>query len=330
MPFAADWNHPDGGTAGASAWVNELYDGLMATYEPASAAVADCATVDFANYASGIPRHGSACLVIADLGDGTAVFGVRPLGLYLVFDVGTNRVRQVYNFWLGGVPSCSTPQAALERGTSGSIAVGGYLKAQKVLPLTIASVTPMQGYASPNGLTNAELDMAYGCNGQSFAPPDNGYGGMKWGAGSGAIASEYNLDSGVNYKVFAQQGYYGTMQFSDADGGAYTLGVGAATFGTTAIKIDWTSAATANPAITTISNAWWEYNCTAAPDTDCAAAGDCTIVPDDGNGHSLFTLTAGANMVNNYCGVPVQDVTVVFPKGSSTPSQIYVTNPGGK
>jgi hypothetical protein len=327
-PFAADWNNvtEDGGALEASPWANELYDGLMATFSPSTPAVADCLTTTITFDIPGLPMPGSACLFISNVGDGQSLFGVRPLALYFEFTQLTNQVSQMYSFWPGGNASCSTPQAALEQMTWGGISLG-YAPAINENTYFIAGNEPMRGASNPLGLTDTELNTLFGCGAVSWTPPDPGYGGMQWA--SGAVAAEYNLDSGVNYKVYAQSGYQGAWVLPEDDGGTYNVGVGSMTLGGSPVTIDWSDASSADATITSIANALYGYQCSAPPDTDCAAQGDCTIVADDGNGHSTFSLAPSANMQNNYCGA-MQAITVSFAKGSSTPEQIYVTNPGGQ
>jgi hypothetical protein len=50
-------------------------------------------------------------------------------------------------------------------------------------------------------------------------------------------------------------------------------------------------------------------------------------VPDDGNGHSTFTFQASPSFA---AGCDFHPFTVVFPQGSSVPTEVYTTNPGGK
>jgi hypothetical protein len=326
VPFAADWNlvAEDGGKSQASPWANELYDGLMATFAPSTPAVADCLTSQSAFDLTGLPIPGQDCLFISNIGTGSSLLGIRPLSLYVEFNQLSNQVNEIYAFWRGGTATCATEQAALEQMEWGAITLGGYY--QNEYSYYFAGTEPMRAASNALGLTDPELNTLFGCGGTTWTPPDNGYGGMQWGSGS--VAAEYNLDSGVNYKVYALSGYEGTWQFSEADGGAYTIGVGSMTLGSSPVTIDWTSATTADPTVTSIANALYGTYCSAPPDTDCVAQGDCTIVTDDGKGHSTFTLAPGANMAANYC--PMQAITVVFAKGSSTPEQIYVTNPGGQ
>jgi hypothetical protein len=323
VPFAADWNFValDGGGQAASAWANELYDGLMATFAPTVPAVSDCYTAtspDLMN--DGLPVVGVDCLFLANNGGGSEL-GIRPLDLYLDFVSNSNQVIDIYAFWQGGQASCATPEAAVDSTVNAGL-FPAYLPSIFGFYLQIGNVIPERGISNPNGLTYSELQTAWGCGGSSWTPPDPGYGGMQWA--NGAVAAEYNLDSGVNYKVYAQSGYRGGMSFYPADGGTYYLTVGSPT-----PTIDWTSAATANPAITAIANDYYYTNCTAPADTDCVAAGDCSIVVNDGSGHSTFTLSPGTNLVNNYCGT-MQAVTFVLAQGTSVPEQIYATNPGGQ
>ena len=52
---------------------------------------------------------------------------------------------------------------------------------------------------------------------------------------------------------------------------------------------------------------------------------DCLIDPDDGQGHSTFTLVTSPVLVP-YCG-DLHPLTFVFPKAGSVPTEIYTTNP---
>jgi hypothetical protein len=325
VSFAADWGYvTDAGAQQASPWANELYDGLMATFAPAVPAVADCLTSQFTGDILGIPETATDCLFIPNLGT-ASLLGARQLAFYLEFNTGTNQVQFAYNFWPGGLASCATPQAAVEKMTDSFIGLAGYF--QGTAAFGLGGTFPMLPSSNPLGLTDTELNTVFGCGGTSWAPPDTGYGGMQWG--SGQVATEFNIDSGVNYKVYAQAGYVGTWAFSEADGGAYTFGIGSATLGTAPVTIDWSDAASADATITSIANAWYNYNFSSPPDTDCSAQGDCTIVANDGHGHSTFSLSPSVTMQDNYSGA-VQTITVVFAQGSSTPEQIYVTNPGGQ
>jgi hypothetical protein len=205
----------------------------------------------------------------------------------------------------------------------------------------IGGLSPLEQSSNAAGLTASEINTILGCNGAAWSPPDPGYGGMNWGTGQ--VAVEYNLDSGVNYKLFAQQGYRGLGQVSTAPGDAgivnYVFGVGTllSNPGTppgpgvgTPVTIDWSSQAAADTTITSIANAFYWTACQASyTETDCLAQGDCTIVTSDSLGHSSFTLSPSAALVQS-CGFSMAPITFVFPQGSSTPEQIYVVNGGGQ
>jgi hypothetical protein len=318
VPFPNDWSN---------AWINEMYDAMMATFDPTVAAVPDCTQAASTTVAYGIPiSMEGTCL------DATGqLFGVRPLALYLGFD-GNNQVNLFYNFWRGSqATGCATPLADRERMADFSVAAGA-----SVVDNTLGvAIGGLPGLVSDNdaGLTVVQANTILGCNGTSWTSPDPGYGGMQWG--DGAVAMEYDPDSGVNYKIIAQSGYVGTWSYATAataDAGVqtYTIGIGTMSVATEddagPLSIDWTSVATATPTVTQIANAWYETYCSAPPDADCVALGDCSIVIDDGQGHSRFVLAPSAAMIANNCYYDIQPVTFVFPQGSSSPEQIYVTN----
>jgi hypothetical protein len=99
----------------------------------------------------------------------------------------------------------------------------------------------------------------------------------------------------------------------------YEIGVGSITKDKMPFTIDWTSAATANPAVTELSNAAYSfYTGTTVADTDCVATGNCTITPDDGNASSVFGFTQ------------LPEIDFVSPKGTSAPSTITVVWAAGK
>jgi hypothetical protein len=194
------------------------------------------------------------------------------------------------------------------------------------------------------GLTVAEANSLLGCNGVPWTPPDDGYAGIAWGGG--ILTMEYDPSTGVNHAVSAQSGYKGLLQIqtgsqNDAGAAFYEVGVGLLQIGAlddagasvvyTNLAVDWTSVTTADPVITGIANAWYAFACGAPPDTDCVAQGDCTIVVNDGNGHSTFTLApVGTAGVGAFCLGYLAPITLVFPRGSSVPVSITAVNVGGQ
>ncbi|HTQ45587.1 MAG TPA: hypothetical protein VMI75_22665 [Polyangiaceae bacterium] len=306
VDFPADWTTPigDAGKHLASPWMNELYDGMMATFSPATPAIGDCMTTPYVGYNNGdglATHHSGSCLALPNIGNGIAAFGARPIALYFYFNVGTNQTSLMYGEWLGGVATCSTPVAATERMDWGSISYE-----------SMGDLVQSEYVSTQAGLTFTEAN-AVECNGTPTTAPDPGYGGITWGQ-SGELTMEYNLDSGVNYKLFAQSGYKGSLNFADATGATlYTVAVDTPiTANGSAVAMNWANDAVA----TTLSNAF----CGAA-DTDCAAAADCTFVANDGSGHSYLGFP---------CGAGFDAVGIQFPQGSSTPSRIITVNPLGQ
>ncbi len=340
VPFPPDWTYgtDDAGAATASAWANEIYDGVMATFDPSVPAVADCWTSTFTNTITGAPGQQPSCLFFPT--GGVSYLGIRPVPVFLGFTPDTNQLAQVYTFWKGGLAKgCGTPQADLELMTYAPIAAGGGALFGNQIGYQIGGLIPTQPSSNPAGLTVSEINTILGCNGASWTPPDPGYGGIDWGTGQ--VALEYNLDSGVNFKVFAQQGYRGLGSVSaGVDGGTtyYTFGVGTllTSQGTppgpgvgTPVTIDWTNQANADTTITAMANAFYSTACSMpVNDFDCVMQGDCTIVLDDGQGHSSFTLQPSSALFQT-CGSTITPIALVFPQGASVPEQIYVVNSGG-
>jgi hypothetical protein len=161
--------------------------------------------------------------------------------------------------------------------------------------------------------------------------PDPGYAAEQWGGGE--MELEYNADSGVAYKLFVTKGYKGVLDMaaSEADAGTneYNVGIGSLTVNGAPVTLDWADgdAGTLNASVTDISNAWLAGYC-GTEDSDCVQAGDCVITPDDGQGHSTFSLVTAPWLVP-YCG-DMHPITFVFPQGTSAPTEIYATNPGGQ
>ena len=190
VDFPADWSLPfdDAGVQHASAWINELYDGIVATYSPATDAIDDCYSTPLALYdfEDGLYFHqASSCLVLPV--NGFAYFGVRSLALYLMFNVGTNQTNGMYNFWLGSITSCSTQTANLER-----------MNYAGIQQFTIGGLNTLEYVSNPYGLTETEANTVE-CNGIAAAPEDDGgYSAVAWGP-SGEVYMEYD-STGLNYK----------------------------------------------------------------------------------------------------------------------------------
>jgi hypothetical protein len=338
VAFAPDWTYGtnDAGVSTASAWANEVYDGVMATFDPSVPAVPDCLTANFAGTNEGVPIQVHSCLY--DPNGGTYYLGARRIPLYLGFAKNTSQLSQVYTFWQGGAAKgCGTPQASQELMTYSPIntAQGAFYGAGNVIGTQIGGLSPLAESSNPAGLTASETNTILGCNGASWSPPDPGYTGMQWGTGQ--VALESNLDSGIDYKLFAQQGYRGLGSISATFNGIttyYTFGVGTLLTNPdtppgpgvgTPVQMDWAPYSTA---VTNIANAFYESACGATV-TSCVVSGDCSIVLNDGNGHSSFTLAPSPTLVQN-CGFNIAPITFVFAYGGSIPEQIYVTNSGGQ
>ncbi len=188
---------------------------------------------------------------------------------------------------------------------------------------TIGGLNPAKTGTNTNGQTWEEAD-AIECNGTAGTPPDTGYGDIQWGP-SGEVELEYNLGSpaarqDVTYKIFAKQGYMGTFEMWDAASNDYVIWIGGITKNGVAFPIDWTSVATATPAITELSNVagyWLGHTWT---DADCVTAAHCTITADDGNGHSVFTLTPDLKVGMQF----------VSPQGTTNVSEIAAIWNAGK
>jgi hypothetical protein len=86
-PFAIDWSSNEN----ADIVINELYDGLMATFAPSFPVIDDCGAE-------------GACLIVTDDGSnpdggvGNSAFGFRPLKLYFYMPGGTSNVNLMYTF----------------------------------------------------------------------------------------------------------------------------------------------------------------------------------------------------------------------------------------
>jgi hypothetical protein len=292
--------------------LNELYDGMMATFEPATAPIADCYVAH-------------TCLHIPDDGSGNAYFGARPLHFFMQFQANTNRVTMAYTRWPGGTVDCSTPTANSEYVDYADILYFSY-------GIGIGGIDLGKVGTNPNGMTWHEAN-AIACDGTQVNAPDPGYKAIQWGA-NGEVELEYNTTTqpDLGYKLFAKQGYKGTFAFSSSgDGGAhsYVIAIGAITKDAAPFAIDWSNAAAANAAVTELSNAALGY-----ADADCVAAGHCAVTPDDGAGHSSFALL---NIPLGACGaagmppcVAGTEMDFVFPQGTSTISSIVDVWPLGR
>jgi hypothetical protein len=285
----------------ASASVNEIYDGIIATFMPATAAVAEC-------------KSAGTCL---DVKSGSLnYFGARPVHFYAEIDANTNRPVAFYNFWPGGMTDCTTLNANLERMLNAYI---GPADEQGIGGLQLSKVG-----TNPLGLTRQEAD-AIECNGVQATSPDVGYGAIQWGP-HGEVELEYNMSAhpDVAYKLSAKQGYLGTLTASSADGlHGYVIAVGSMKKDGAPMSIDWANGTATNAAATEIFNAlWWSwfFNTTAtSTSADCVASADCVITPDDGNNHAVFIFNDG----------PVT-VGLTFPRGTSAPSSIFSTWANGR
>jgi hypothetical protein len=318
--FPADWT--------TTAWINEIYDGILASYAPNEppAATGDCTTSYYTSDILGTNQTSSACLYIQNDGLGNAYLGVRPLSFYMMFAAGTNHAETVYEDWRGGFPSCATPQAAIERMDWSQITysiVGGQLGPW------IGDLQVNGAYTNPAGMLFSEANAIEGCGGFSVAAEDPGYSAMAWGGGE--VAVEYNPTTGVAYKVIATGGYKSSWSFNavESDGGLgslYVISPTSMTLAGAAVTIDWSSLKSATRDVTVISNAWLESEFGIAGDADCRTAHDCEVVLDDGQGHSSFTVGLSKRLL----GEKSSGFTVVFPQGTSTPVAIEAVNPGGE
>ena len=235
-----EWNtaQNDAGQNTASAWVNEIYDGIVATFHIGFANAQECLS------------NGSLCLVAENAGGGTSEVGIRSIGLYLVFNQDTNVVTGIYEFYTPSNPDCQTPIARHEQEI-----------ASPIYPVQYRSIGGVQlaPSSSPGGITVAQAN-ALLCSGVDASAPDPGYGAMQWGD-AGQILLEYNSASQIAYKLFARSGYNGTLTFQgqsspDAavDNYAAMVGPGGLTKNGNPFPITWTSEATAVPAVTELSN----------------------------------------------------------------------------
>ena len=167
-PFAIDWtgSSADQVAEPAITSVSELFDGIMATFAPTSPVEsADCYdAVD--------------CLIVPDdlafeANDGgipsSAVFGVRPLKIYVQIPVGSSVPNELYVLFTGG-PDLQNP-AQDDAGTMTGIDAGGAVSLPKV-GCVYGSADLWGSCASPTGPL---------CNQAGFAPfscrdyPQSGY-----------------------------------------------------------------------------------------------------------------------------------------------------------
>jgi hypothetical protein len=294
--YPPDW--PDSGFIPEqfeSHWVDELYDALNATYSPATPALTgDCRNVDhFGYYEYAIKEHLPACQYYLGQANGETWVGLRTLPVFFTFDGLTSRTTSIYIFWFGGITTCANLIANRERMDYAGIGPGADLGGLHLY---------MHG-SNLRGMTWTEANEIE-CNYVSTIAPDPGYGAIQWGP-LGEVLLEYDPDSGVNYRAFAREGYQGS--YGD---GLTTAGIGTPLQVDGGVyAIDWDAAAIA---VTPLAN----YVC-ATTDGDCADAGNCTIVPDDGHGNSYFGFS---------CGAPSDRFGVTFPKGTNVPKQIMTTN----
>lgn len=278
--------------------VTEIYDATLFTWAglfglPNRTDTTDC-------------HAASTCRIVPDDGAGHGVITFPQFDMKLTFDLATNVLVELSLGWAPNAPSCTTRAAAIERMDDWPIAQGPDGEGIAA----VGGIVPPWGNAAP-GDTMTQADTREGCGGMSVAAPDPGYAAMQWGP-SGEVLFEYDADSGAGHAIFGRSGYRGRLT-----SGGVVVAVGSPVMQNGApLPIDWTSVASATPVVTAIANHWaWKM-----PDTDCVAANDCTIVPDDGKGHSTFTLTDQS----------LQDpawptLTFVFPKGSSVPQEVIAT-----
>jgi hypothetical protein len=307
--FPADWNHT--GSGAASAWANELVDGMIATFAPGNTQYNECLLgVHTCQFAEGE----------------LALLGVLPLGLQLRFTPDSNQLVGWSQIYAPAAPSCQT---------SADAAVETQLYAPITGPLyqSIGTLRMAKGSISDAGLTKDEANGFFCGTGVTVTPTDPAYGALTWGP-NGEILFEYNKTTNVTYKLFANAGYQGVMDTTDLAGTfEYLIGIGvlqkiysagpdagidAGPFnvdGGAPFAIDWNNPL---PAITELSNVVnWSYGVLGANDTDCVAAGHCTITPFDG----------GVGTTVGFLTVPLY---LVFQGNKQTPTQIYQVWKGGQ
>lgn len=279
--------------------VTQIYNAAMLTWGslaglPASPPSTDC-------HAAGL------CGVLPDDGTGHGIVTFRALGLKLTFDPATTVLLELQLPWAPNAPSCMTHAAALERMDDWPI---GFTPVEGP-PLGVVSLGGLTlSWLGEPGSTVSQADAREGCGGTSVTAPDPGYAAMQWGA-SGEVLFEYDADSGAGHAVFGRAGYRGQLAC-----GGFVLAVGSPIMlHGAANPIDWTSVATATPTVSAIIGAW-----VGTPETDCVAANDCTIAPDDGQGHSTFTLTDQSQQDPTF-----PKLVFVFPKGSSVLQEVIAT-----
>lgn len=337
----------DGGSCGAwppsesadgsfDAWVDEIYDGIMATFSPSTPDLGQlCEHVKVTGPYGG---HVIACLSVPNGGNGLGFLGVRPLRFYVEIadDSGnpTAMVKGFYGFMTAGYAGCSTPDANLELMDYGSLnAPFGEMSS---LPL------PLSYYLSnPFGLTAQELQSNFFCNGATAVDAgDPGYAAVSFGS-QREITIEYNAsgdqvnDAGVTnanvaYKIVGSSGYHGTSTFtagtaSDGGNDTYVLGVGTLTKNGSSYPVDW---ANPLPVLTELVNALYyggpqDTSCADAASTGTGQA-DCVITTDVAGNHTV-TFPFGAVP---WFGVPTMMMT--FAAGSGYPTTIGYVNAGGQ
>ncbi|MGO8992205.1 MAG: hypothetical protein ACLQVI_02675 [Polyangiaceae bacterium] len=304
-PFKADWG--DGGTlTTATPWMNEIYDGMMATFSPTTPAITDCLSTTLDGYwQDSVQQHYSACLIA-----GNYYFGVRPLAAYFDFNPGTNKVIQMWTFWWGSVVSCGTPIANTEAMDYGGIGVGevqggNWIGATNALSANLGNLVQTEYASNPLGLTATEANEIE-CNGTPVSAPDPGYGALEWGQ-LGEVEMEYVLDGGVNYRLYAHAGYKGLLQWSAA-GDNFSTGIGVPV-----TRNGSEDAGSPNALATSLTNGVCSFS-----DTDCVDAGHCTVILNDGSGNTYLGVS---------CGYPADLLGIEFPQGTNTPTEIFTTNP---
>ncbi|MGO8992204.1 MAG: hypothetical protein ACLQVI_02670 [Polyangiaceae bacterium] len=308
QPFGGDWG--DGGTlTTAMPWMNEIYDGMMATFSPTTPPLAngDClSTIVDGYWDDSLEGHYSACL--ANPSD--FYFGVRPLGAYFVFaSKNSTNVATMYNFWWGGSTSCATtPIAATEAMDYAGIYMGegeGSIGTALTLTGGLGDLTQSEYASNLLGLTFAEANELE-CNGVAVSAPDPGYGAIEWGQ-FGEAEMEYVLDGGVNYRLYAHTGYKGLFRWT-VSGDDFSTGIGVPV-----TKNGSEDAGSTNALATSLTNGVCSFS-----DTDCVDAGHCTVILNDGSGNTYLGVS---------CGYPADLLGIEFSQGTNTPTEIFTTNP---
>jgi hypothetical protein len=321
MDCPADWSSPlnDAGHQEASPWANEIYDGIIATYSPGTAAIHDCRTTPSTEYFGVIESYSRDSCIYLPNSEGIAYLGVRSIPFYMTFNEGTNQVTQMYAYWRGGDPDCTaaSKNATLEQMDYGPVGLE-----------QLAGLSIDQRASTALGLTEQETNEVL-CNGVAGSFDGGAYGTLTWGENN-EVTLEYNKTSNVDFTLSAVNSTYrGSLTLPDSQGNIYTLTIGApipitaypdggvnpVTVGT--LTIDWPASVATTPAAETLlSNAFCQFT-----DTDCVAGGHCTVSYD----------SSGAMIMGFTCGDQSTPVTgVVFPSQTSVPSRFFVTNANGQ